>query len=427
MRAAFLLLLAGLAACNPVPDVSTIGSASLPPSLPAPAWDYPAEQQASLAHIAATRAAISRGPVVWPQWETLANALLANAQLTGNHETYQQAAAALDQAFALAGGGGPYLSRARLHFATHRLALVEADLDLAARSSEPDHAAIIGLRADLDFQRGHYTAALAGFRSAVSRREDLSGLARLALCHARLGHFSEAAALLDRAGKIYHGDSPHPLAWLALQRGLLALDRGRWAEALAHYQHALRLLPGWWLVREHIAEIHALQGDVVQALSDYTDIVAETGNPEYMDAMAQLLHEQDKPAAQGWVQKADAVYQQRLLAFPEASYGHALDHYLLFGSAQQALELAQKNHALRPNGAAQLQLAKALLRAKQLPESLQVIRTALASGWNTAELHQTAALVFSAAGLQAPAASEAALAKAINPRAATQYAFAPAD
>lgn len=421
MRAGgYWLLAAALAgaACSRTPPTT---APTVPPVAVA-AYGYDDERRAAEQAVAAAKAAIARGPVVWPQWKTLAEAQLVQAQLTGDYTGYKAAAESLAQAFALASGGGPFFARAKYNFTLHRLGLVEADLKRAEKENDPDRTAILGLRADVAFYRGHYDQALAGYRAAIERSEDVSGLVRLAVCHARMGHASEAHALIDRAEAIYHGDSPHPRAWLALQHGLIELDRGRYDTALAHYHHALRELPGWWLAREHIAEIHALQGDAETALREYGEIVEETNSPEFMDAMAKLLGERgDHAAAQNWISRARQLYDARLATLPEATYGHGLDHFLLFGTPEEALELARKNHALRPNGESAIKLAHALLRAGKVSEAVPLMRAALLSGWNTAELHMAAAQVFAAAGLAAESAEQAARAMQMNPHAAKQY------
>lgn len=420
---ALVTALAVLAGCNKSPSNAAVVAPPSPvPVAVATPYTYADERAASERTVAEARAAIERGPVVWPQWQVLAQAQLAQTQLTGDYTGYREAEQSLAQAFALAGNGGPYLARARHNFTVHRLHLVEADLLRAERETDPDHVSILGLRADLAFYRGDYDAALAGYRAALARREDLNGLVRLALFHARMGHGSEAAALLNRADAITPAEALHTHAWLALQQGLLALYSGRWDYALAHYEHALRLLPGWWLAREHVAEIHALQGNADVALREYTDIIRDTGNPEFMDAMSSLLRARgDEAGAHVWITKARALYEQRLATQPEATYGHGLDHFLQFGTPQEALELARKNVALRPYGDSQIKLVDALLHAGETQEALKVIRAVLATDWNTAELHAAAARTFAAAGLAPLAREQAKLAKAMNPHAATQY------
>ncbi|MES2684354.1 MAG: hypothetical protein V4650_12620 [Pseudomonadota bacterium] len=411
------------AACQqaPAPATAPPVQATAPP-----AASYADELRAAEQAVREVQARIARGPVVWPQWANLAEAQRAVAQLTGDYRHYLEAEQSLAQAFALAGQGGPYLARAQFNFSVHRLTLVEPDLARASAESDPDVTAILALRADLAFYRGDYDAALSGYRQVLQRREDLPSLVRLALWHARTGHVSEALALLDRSDAIYHGDSQHPRAFLALQRGLIELDRGRWERALAHYQHALRLLPGWWLAAEHIAEIHALQGEHDAALREYAEVIEQTNSPEFMDAMAGLLRARgDETAARGWITRARKLYEERLATLPEATYGHGLSHFLQFGTPAEALALARKNHALRPYGEAQIQLADALLRSGAVRETETLVRSALSSGWRTAELHATAARAFAAAGQAEDSARQVALAKALNPRAAQQYGLPP--
>ncbi|MDO9453878.1 MAG: hypothetical protein Q7J29_13575 [Stagnimonas sp.] len=421
MKGLPLLLVAALAtACQQAAPPAAAPPAALAAPVSAPS--YADELKAAEQAVREVQAAIARGPVVWPQWANLAGAQRAAAQLTGDYRYYLEAEQSLAQAFALAGKGGPYLARAQFNFSVHRLTRVEPDLVRASAESDPDATAILALRADLAFYHGEYDAALSGYRQALERREDLPSLVRLALWHARMGHVSEALALLDRAEAIYHGDSQHPRAFLALQRGLIELDRGRWERALAHYQHALRLLPGWWLAAEHIAEIHALQGDTEAALREYGEVIQQTNHPEFMDAMAELLRARgDETAAQGWITKARQRYEERLATLPEATYGHGLSHFLQFGTPAEALALARKNHALRPYGEAQIQLAEALLRAGEAREAERLMRSALASGWRTAELHAIAAQAFAATGQRTEAARHSAQARALNPRAARQY------
>ncbi len=422
MKLTLLALASAIActACNRSPPQPA--AAPVEPPASASAYSYADERGAAERAVRDMQAAIQRGPLVWPQWSNLAEAQLALAQLSGDYRFYLDAEQSLARAFALAGSGGPYLARARFSFTVHRLDRVDADLLRAERENDPDTAAILGLRADLAFYRGHYPEALRGYRAALARREDLLGLVRLAVWHARMGNLSEAAALFDRGDAIYHGDSPHPRAWLALQRGLLELDRGRWDAALAHYHHALRLLPGWWLAREHIAEIHALRGDDEAAQREYQDIIGDTGNPEFMDAMARLLrHRGDEPAAELWIARARKLYEERLAVLPEASYGHGLDHFLLFGTATEALKLARSNHALRPNGESQIKLVDALLNAGDVGEALRIAQRALASGWNTAALHACAARAMAAAGLVQQAEEQSRIAQTLNPHSARQY------
>ena len=48
-------------------------------------------------------------------------------------------------------------------------------------------------------------------------------------------------------------------AYLYLNRGLLKVDQNDYEAALSFYREAKKLVPSWWLIDAHIAEVHALQ------------------------------------------------------------------------------------------------------------------------------------------------------------------------
>ncbi len=196
------------------------------------------------------------------------------------------------------------------------------------------------------------------------------------------------------------GLTPQSQAFFYLQQGLLDLDRGHYDEALKHYKEADRVFSGWWLIDEHIAEIYRLKGQIDVALEIYERVVAETGNPEYMDALALIaLDKGNKNLAKIWSDRARASYQEQLAKFPEATYGHAIQHYLTFGSSEEALALAKKNYDLRPNGEAQTYLIDAYIKAGQLKCAEMVLNDVLESPWHTAYLDEVAAKVYYARGM----------------------------
>ena len=367
----------------------------------------------------------------WIPQEMLALAYLDRAQLTGSHDDYAAADAALRLAVDRAGKPGPCLAAARIHAALHRLRKAAAAVGECAgrvQMSAAERAELEGIAADVAFHEGRYADALRGYRAALQLAESIAGLARLSQYHARTGAPVEAAALLDRAERLYHGPSARPLAWLALQRGLLALDAGRWDDALALYLRAARLMPGWWLADEHIAEIHALRGEFDVALTRYEDIVARTGAPEYMDAIARIRLGQHQPAeAAEWVARARAIHRRRLETLPEAAAGHAIDHFLQFEPLEgsELLALARRDLDARPGAEAHMHLAQAYLRLRRAADAANALAPVLSSPWQTAKLHALAAQVFAARRDGAAAARAEAQAIALNPHALQMYA-APA-
>jgi thioredoxin-like negative regulator of GroEL len=96
-------------------------------------------------------------------------------------------------------------------------------------------------------------------------------------------------------------------------------------------------------------------------------------------------------ASQEMVDRARKVYEERLAAFPEATWGHALDHWLAHGDPAEALEMARKNHDNRPNGEAKLGLVQALHKAGQTAEAKALLEEVRASRYRSPEIDEIAA------------------------------------
>ena len=349
---------------------------------------------------------------------------LERARLTGNYDDYTKAEALLAS---LSKGEKPpstqCLAYARLHYTLHRLKQASAALDGCATTVEPTE--IAALQADIALYSGRYREAENTYRALVNDVGIPSHYVRLGLLKKWLGDPGEAAALLEAAEKRYHGGLPMMRAWLKLQRGLLAQDRGRLDEALALYRLASDELSGWWLIDEQIADLKRLSGDTLAAKALYEDIINRSAQPEHMDELARLLREGTTPeAASGWIKRAENIYRERLKRFPEASVGHAVDHFLQFGTPAEALALAQKNAKLRPYGDAEIALAAALFRAGQAGAAADCIARVEASGWNTAQLHAIAAQINAGLGRAAAADLQHAKALRMNPNAMRLYPLA---
>lgn len=390
-----------------------------PVAAPAPTKQHADELARIDQEIAATTQRAEAHPQGWLVLERIAGLHLGRARLSGDYDDYAKAEAALERAFTVAGkDAGPHLTRIALNFTLHRLDRVAADLERVEKyaiKTPADRRALRELGAELAFQQGRYADARAGFEAALAAEpEDVTNLARMALLRWKTGDFAGAEDLYGQAlGKRVEGE---PAAWLHLQLGLMDLERGRHDEALAHYRDAAARLSGYWLLDEHIAEILTLQGQTDAALALYADIIARTDNPEFMDAVAGIHRAAGRTeAAAPLIARADAIYEAQLLRFPEAAYGHALEHFLEFGDPKRAVTLAEANHRTRPNAEAKISLARAYLQAGRKDDARKAIDEALATPWNTADLHAVAAEVLTATGDAAAASEQRRLALAINP------------
>lgn len=373
-----------LLACTPSGvDETTVSSTPVVREAPAIRGDWNAELQRLDSTIAATA---ERAGDQWMVLAELAGHHQMRARLTGDLDDYARAEDALAKGFSHAPeGAGPHLGRASLHFSLHRLDAVEPDLVMAERRVNPDKsllARIRLMRARLDVERGNYADAAAGYQEALSLDDTLQVHVAIAHHAWHTADWATAEAELDVAEGMYHGTWGEPRAWFHLLRGLMDLDRERYDEALAHYRDADFALADYWLVQEHIAEVLSLQGKYDKALALYTPAVERTGSPELMGAMAGTLAEMGRvQEAEDLIARATAGFEANLARFPEAAYGHALEHFLEHGTPEQALSLAEKNAALRPNGPALELLSEAYARAGRPEDAAAAAARARATGW----------------------------------------------
>ncbi len=332
----------------------------------------------------------------WIRLERLASAYMQRARLTGDWNDYQKADRALQQAFALAApGAGPFMMRARLSFTLHRFPQVDNDLDKHSKRlllQDTDKSAIATMRADVALYRGKTQQAQALYQKtlALSPRS-MQARARQAHFYARLGNYEKAEEEFDRAVTLLSKVDSLGGAWLHLQRGLLDLERNQLDRAMAHYQEADATLKGWWLVEEHMAEIHALQGRHDEAQRIYRTLVEQTKNPELMGALAESLEATNHPQeALQWHNKAVTHFEKQLALFPEAAGGHALEYFLSREpTSARTLALAKNNHALRPGTEASLLLAKVYMERGDLAQAQPLLQSALHTGWKTPDLFTT--------------------------------------
>lgn len=358
-------------------------------------------------------------PDDWLTRGHLATALLERAGLTNRLEDFARVQAVLDDAFSIARqGSGPLVVAARFNFSIHRLAVAEQHLDLIDRRAVPrpaDQLFARALRAEIAVQRGQYPAARDEL-TAVAAVMPALARAPLALYHAKTGDPAAAAALLADEFAATPANDPRRRAWMQLQLAVVAMERGDLKTAQAHLDTAGAELPGWWLVQEHLAELHNRRNEHDRALEILEKLAPKTGLPQHMDALASVYrHLGRSHDADALIAQAGALWDKQLARFPEAAMGHALQHHLEFGAPERALELALANHAARPGGEAKVALAQAYLKADRPADALVVAEEALASAYRSARLHDVAARAHRALGHTAAADEQAALILTINP------------
>lgn len=308
-----------------------------------------------------------RWPDSWLTCEALAKLYLERARLSGCFEDYAQAEAWLDRAFRIAGPqAGPFLTRASLEASLHRFDRVGAWLDRAASClllSAEERGAIALARSDLYFEVGRYAEAESLLGAEAARRpQSFDVLSRQGHRAWKLGDTARAVACFDRAGAVYRGGRTWPRAWLALHSGLVLRDAGNRTDAARRFAQADHVLSGWWVVEQQLAEMHAAEGRLDCASTIYRDLLARTGHPELMDALAEIAEVRGEAQdARLWRDAARAGFEEQLRDYPEAALGHAFAHFLATDPAR-ALELAHRDVRLRPGAEARRHLSLAAER-----------------------------------------------------------------
>jgi tetratricopeptide (TPR) repeat protein len=339
----------------------------------------------------------------WLVLERIAGGYLERQRLTGDWADFARAEAALERAFERAPeGAGPYLMRAQLSYTLHRFDRIEPDLVAVEGFAIPrdeEIRAVRVMRANVALQTGRYDEAAASFEALLAEERSRDAIVGLAGHRMATGALDEADALLAEAEAAASGADAASRAWLCLVRGLVKLEAGAFEDAIAHYRRGLELMPGWYLLEEHVAEARAELGHTGEALATYLELIERTDDPEFMDAAAGILEEQGERAHANelWA-RAHRGHEARIAAFPTAAFGHALDHFLEHApDAARAVELAEQNRDVRPNGEAWTQLARAYLGAGRLDDARAALATVEQMPYRSGALVETRTAIAGAA------------------------------
>ena len=215
----------------------------------------------------------------------------------------------------------------------------------------------------------------------------------------QMGNLQCASELFHQAQFLDNDPSPLPLAWLHTQQGVTLLRFGHPEAAIPFFRAALERLPGYYVANEHLAECLGLIGAYDEARSHYEQVIAQTSHPEYMAGYAGMLRQAgDQDAASEWQQRATDGYARLLESAPAAYAGHAIGFYLEAGNSSKALNLAERNIAIRQDVGSWLLLAEARVAAGQCDGAVQALAKAKATGWRPPEFAAATAAVNACSG-----------------------------
>ena len=361
-----------------------------------PQTDYETEVQEVKKEASALEVVVKRNSKSWLPAQKLANTYMYLAKLTGDYSWYKKTESILGIAKQKAPqGSGPLQSLAGLHYTMHRIDEAEKHNQVRANSillSRKDRAEIASLEGDIAFHRQDYETARTKYDQAIELNETPQSLFKKAYFFWQTGDFKNAEAWTRKADAKVADRDQYMKAWMDLQLGLMDLDRDRLDEALAHYQEANTHFKGYWLIREHIAEIYSLQSKYDIAEKMYVELVEETQSPELMSALAEVYENTNRPElAKKLIKNSTRIYKRRLRQYKTASLGHAFDHFLSHGRPQTVMQLAQENYEVRPNAEASLMLAQAHLKLNQFKQAEDVIEKLLQTPYRSPALYEVAA------------------------------------
>lgn len=299
------------------------------------------------------------------------------------------------------------------HF--HRLEDVKRDLRMCPPLGSR-HAGRSVL-ADVDFEEGRYGEARAALETLLDEKPTWDNLARLAHWKGKMGHPDEADALYAEAEDELSAKEMRSFAWLELQRGTLAVSRGRYRMAQMHYRRAASSFPGDWRTDEHVVKLLAAEGNLDAALTLLRNVVARAPKPELQQALGELLDQMGRTEeARPWLETAAAAFLASVQEGGVHYYHHLVHLYAgMRGREADAVKWARKDVILRTNFATQSALAWALFQNGEVAEALEWIRRALSSGVQDSGIFAIASSLFQAAGDATQGEQCARAATEINP------------
>lgn len=340
-------------------------------------------------------------------------------QLLDGDPTHANAAlAALDKAIKHSPASPALrLRRAGVLGHLHRFADAQADLEVALKANPTNPSARRALGKVLE-NRGQYAAAKPHLAVPPSRPtyRDLGESAGRIF---KTGDVDRADRTLRIAAATYRDVHPIPLAWIDLQRGLLRLRTGRWAEARRFFEAAYNRLPQYYLVAEHLAEVEAKLGNHARALELYDAVIAQTKQPEFMAARAGVLADMGRAAeAKAALAEADARWDALLKAHGSAYAAHAIGFWLDdLPNPAKARKWADANLKLRRDAESLVMAARAHAATGDKAGARAMLEEALPHGPNVDEFHVDVADVYRQLGEDALAAAALKRAQALNPKA----------
>lgn len=278
------------------------------------------------------------------------------------------------------------LAHASTLSAFHRFDAAEQAL-ARARTLDADAGALTRIDRDLKVARGDYAALSEDFARSREPVADYFELAHRADLRVLQGDLDGATHWYRAAQNLYADVDPLPLAWLHTQQGIALLRHGQFAQAKPFFQAAHERLPQYALATEHLAECEFELGNFANARVLYREVIDQTGNPEFIAALADVEEADGHPElARSLRAQAQSGYENLLERHPAAFAQHAAEFMLDMGQSARALTLARENLALRKDIGSWILLARSAAAANDLAAACVANQQARGTGLRPPEL-----------------------------------------
>jgi tetratricopeptide (TPR) repeat protein len=245
-----------------------------------------------------------------------------------------------------------------------------------------DSASWAILSDEIELALGNYHALGEAFqRPAENPPADIYLLAARAHAAVLHGDLDLASRLYFEAQTHYRDVGPYPLAWLHTQQGIALLRFAEFEQAARFFRAARERLPQYYLATEHLAECLTELGQFDEARALYAEVIEQTGNAEFLAALAGLEQRAGNTALAASLHwRAEEAYSALLARHPDAYAQHAAEFYLDIGQIEQARGLAERNLKLRQDVGSRLLSSEVSLHSNDLPKACEQLRQVAATG-----------------------------------------------
>jgi tetratricopeptide (TPR) repeat protein len=341
------------------------------------------------------------------------------ARETGNLDAYRRAETAIRAALRVNGSHLPaMLGLAATLASQHQFAEAIA-LARLARQTAPESVDALAVLGDAALEVGDYEQARSAFTELAIRVPpgEPSAVARQAQLLELHGKVPRALDLLRQAAATEMAeDGPgEAAAWYQTRIGGLHYRQGRLEDAADAFSTALRLLGGYYIALDGLADVRAAQGRDTEAIELLEQAVSHAPQPGSLVALGDLYTRRSR------LEAAERVYRQAeaIAKYPgnEAAYRRELAvFYADHGrNLPQALSLAQQDLASRPDIHGYDTLAWTLYKSGRFEEAAAAMTRAMALGTVDGVLYVHAALIEDRNGRTAKAREHLNAAMALTP------------